>query len=131
MLFIKRLPGRVEAVPRLPHHLARARNADEEAFLHHEAQLPASKPSPILLRPHGQPVRYQPPAFSLHRRAPADLETFRVNARFVLFLENIFRIILYLTSSLYGKETLLLSGIALPAVLLGMKAGGVDRPQDQ
>lgn len=58
-------------------------------------------------------------------RTTADRETFRVNACFVFFLENIFRIILYLTSNLYGKETLLLSAIALPAALLGMKTGAL------
>ena len=51
-------------------------------------------------------------------------EEFRANVCFVFFLENIFRIVVYLYQGLFTCESLLLSAIALPAAVLGMKLGG-------
>ena len=50
-------------------------------------------------------------------------EEFRANVCFVFFLENIFRIGVYLTQGMFTKESLLLSAAALPAAVLGMKLG--------
>lgn len=50
-------------------------------------------------------------------------EEFRANACFVFFLENIFRVILYLVEGIYSKNSLLLTVIGLPAALLGMQVG--------
>lgn len=51
-------------------------------------------------------------------------EEFRANVCFVFFLENVFRIAFYLHQGLLTGESLLLSAIALPAAILGMKLGG-------
>lgn len=55
-------------------------------------------------------------------------EEFRANICFVFFLENIFRIAVYLHQGLFTYESLLLSVVALPAAILGVKLGGaLDR----
>ena len=55
-------------------------------------------------------------------------ETFRSNVCFIFLLECVFRGIIYVTSGLFSRESLLLTLIALPAALLGMWIGGrLDR----
>ena len=58
-------------------------------------------------------------------RVTANREEFRANACFVMLLENIFRVALYLHQGLFSATSLQLTLIALPAALLGMKVGGM------
>lgn len=58
-------------------------------------------------------------------RVSVKREEFRANICFVFFLENIFRIAVYLHQGLFTKNSLLLSAVALPAAMLGMKLGGM------
>ena len=58
-------------------------------------------------------------------RVSVSREEFRANVCFVFFLENIFRIGVYLTQGMFTGESLLLSAVALPAAVLGMKLGGL------
>ena len=61
-------------------------------------------------------------------RVSVKREEFRANVCFVFFLENIFRVVVYLVQGMFTKESLLLSVVALPAAVLGMKLGGaLDR----
>ena len=52
-------------------------------------------------------------------------EEFRSNVCFVFIFECVFRVILYLWSGMFSRESLLLSVIALPASLLGMWIGAL------
>lgn len=52
-------------------------------------------------------------------------EEFRANACFVLFIENLFRLILYSSQGLFSAASFRLTLVALPAALLGMWIGGV------
>ena len=52
-------------------------------------------------------------------------EEFRANVCFVFFLENVFRVAVYLHQGLFTRDSLLLSVVALPAAVLGMKLGGM------
>lgn len=52
-------------------------------------------------------------------------EEFRANICFVFFLENLFRIIIYLNQGLFTAKSLLLSAVTLPAAILGMKVGSI------
>ena len=58
-------------------------------------------------------------------RVSVSREEFRANVCFVFFLENIFRIGVSLTQGMFTGESLLLSAVALPAAVLGMKLGGL------
>lgn len=58
-------------------------------------------------------------------RVAANREEFRANACFIFFLDNSFRLVLLLAGGMYERESLLLSLVALPAALLGMKLGGL------
>lgn len=61
-------------------------------------------------------------------RVSVKREEFRANVCFVFFLENIFRVGVYLVQGMFTKESLLLSAAALPAAVLGMRLGGaLDR----
>lgn len=50
-------------------------------------------------------------------------EEFRANICFVFFLENMFRIVVYLNQGLFTRQSLVLSAVTLPAAILGMKIG--------
>ena len=58
-------------------------------------------------------------------RVAANRKEFRANACFIFFLDNSFRLVLLLAGGMYERESLLLSLVALPAALLGMKLGGL------
>lgn len=58
-------------------------------------------------------------------RVAVNREEFRANACFVFFLDSCFRTVLLLAGGMYGRESLLLSLVALPAALAGMKLGGL------
>ena len=55
-------------------------------------------------------------------------EDFRANACFVLFVENIFRLIMFTSQGLFTAESLKMTLIVFPAAVVGMKFGGfLDR----
>ena len=58
-------------------------------------------------------------------RVSCNREEFRSNVCFVFMLEGIFRGVLYLWNSMFTRESLMLSLVALPAALLGMKLGAI------
>lgn len=56
-------------------------------------------------------------------RVSSNREEFRSNVCFIFLLECLFRIILYLGSGMFTKESLLLSLVGIPGALLGMQLG--------
>ncbi len=58
-------------------------------------------------------------------RVSVNREEFRANACFIFLLDNAFRLILLFVEGLYGRESLLLSVVALPAAAAGMKLGAL------
>lgn len=58
-------------------------------------------------------------------RVVASRGEFRANACFVLFLENLFRVILYAYQGLFSPESLRLTLVVFPAALIGMKIGAL------
>lgn len=58
-------------------------------------------------------------------RVAASREEFRANACFVLFLENLFRVVLYIYQELFSPESLRLTLVVFPAALIGMKIGTI------
>jgi len=52
-------------------------------------------------------------------------EEFRANACFVLFVENIFRLIMFTSQGLFTAESLHYTAIVFPAAVVGMVVGGV------
>lgn len=57
-------------------------------------------------------------------RVTTSREEFRANACFVLFVENIFRLIMFGSQGMFTAESLKLTLIVFPAAVLGMKIGG-------
>ena len=58
-------------------------------------------------------------------RVAVNREEFRANACFVFFLENSSRLCLLVAGGMFGRESLLLFLVAMPASLIGMKLGGL------
>lgn len=58
-------------------------------------------------------------------RVAINREEFRANACFVFFIENLFRLVLYGSTNMFSKESLILFLISLPAGVLGMKIGSI------
>lgn len=58
-------------------------------------------------------------------RVVASREEFRANACFVLFLENLFRVVLYTYQGLFSRESLWLTLVVFPAAFVGMKVGAL------
>ena len=57
-------------------------------------------------------------------RVTTSREEFRANACFVLFVENIFRLIMFTSQGLFTAESLKMTLIVFPAAIVGMKFGG-------
>ncbi|MBR5617395.1 MAG: sulfite exporter TauE/SafE family protein [Oscillospiraceae bacterium] len=51
-------------------------------------------------------------------------EDFRANACFILFVENLFRLVMFATQGLFTLQTLKMTGIVFPAAIAGMLLGG-------
>lgn len=58
-------------------------------------------------------------------RVAVNREEFRANACFIFLLDNLFRMLLLLSEGMYGTESVLLSIVALPAAVTGMKLGAL------
>ena len=58
-------------------------------------------------------------------RVAVNREEFRANVCFVFFLENLFRLCLLVAGGMFGRESLLLFLVAMPASLIGMRLGGL------
>lgn len=65
-------------------------------------------------------------------RTAKDRGEFRGSVCFVFFVENVFRIFVYLFSGIFTKFSLMITAITLPSAFLGMFLGGViDRHIDE
>ena len=51
-------------------------------------------------------------------------EDFRANACFILFVENLFRLVMFTSQGLFTVETLGMTAIVFPAAVMGMAIGG-------
>lgn len=55
-------------------------------------------------------------------------EEFRANACFVLFVENLFRLVMFASQDMFTADTFKLTAVVFPAAVLGMVLGGwIDR----
>lgn len=57
-------------------------------------------------------------------RFAVNREDFRANACFILFVENLFRLVMFATQGLFTLQTLKMTGVVFPAAIAGMLLGG-------